>query len=433
MSIIKQSNHLGEPVSIPADPDSPNSLPIGSSFTIGSGREEPHKVAIHSAATSVAIKETVPSVKEWIKRTTLPPIIDACDLMDEKIQMPAELIKGVLSEGSIMVYGGGSKTNKTFALIDLAISVAAGVPWWNIETTKGKVLYLDFELKKYHFQQRQNAIFRRKNVSREAMKNLKIWNMRGFGTSIEELAPQILERVRDGEYKMIIIDPIYKVLGDRDENSAGDINSLMNELEAIAVESGAAIVVGHHFSKGAQAGKDSMDRISGSGVFARSPDAIVIITKHQEEGVYTVEMTLRDFKRVEPFCVEWEYPLMARKEELDPKKLKQGGAAKTKYVVADLMKALGVKELTTTEWQTETMKATGMSSRTFLDKKKELVAGGKVTENKGKWKAVSPIYPPGWKATGHDTDEKVQTATTAIAPLASISGAVCATAAAALS
>ena len=160
-----------------------------------------------------------------------------------------------------------------------------------------------------------------------------------------------------------------------------------------------------------------MDRISGSGVFARSPDAMVIITKPQEDDVYTVEVTARDLTRVEPFCVEWDYPLMTRNETLDPKKLKQGGAAKTKYVSADLIKALGVQELTTTEWQAQTIKATGMSVRTFMDKRKDVVTRELVTEVNGKWKAISPTHPPGWKSP---SAEEVQTATTAIAPAASI-------------
>jgi hypothetical protein len=420
MALIKPSKHLREPVAILADPNSPNKQPSGSAPNFVSGLRGMDKRFQMGApaSSSVKIQETVPSAKQWLERTTLPPIKKASELMNTPIPMPLEIIKGVLSEGSTMVYGGASKTNKTFALMDLAISVAAGVPWWNIETAQGKVLYLDFELKEYYFQKRLKAICCKKNVSYKALENdFDVWNLRGHGKCIKELSPHILERARNGGYRLIIIDPIYKVLGDRDENSAGDINSLMNELEAISVMTGAAIVVGHHFSKGGQAGKDSMDRISGSGVFARSPDAIVIITKHQEDDVYTVEVTARDFTRVEPFCVEWDYPLMTRNETLDPKKLKQGGAAKTKYVSADLIKALGVQELTTTEWQAQTIKATGMSVRTFMDKRKDVVTRELVTEVNGKWKAISPTHPPGWKSP---SAEEVQTATTAIAPAASI-------------
>ena len=81
---------------------------------------------------------------------------------------------------------------------------------------------------------------------------------------------QIIAKFKDGGYSLIVFDPIYKGLGDRDENKAGDIASLLNEIESLAVETGAAVAFGHHFSKGNQANKDSIDRIGGSGVFARA-------------------------------------------------------------------------------------------------------------------------------------------------------------------
>ncbi len=99
----------------------------------------------------------------------------------------------------------------------------------------------------------------------------------------------MLAKIESGKYSLfIVIDLVYKVLGGRDENAAGDISELCNELEQIAVVTGAAILYAAHFSKGNQAGKEAMDRIGGSGVFGRDPDTIITLTKHQREGAYTV-------------------------------------------------------------------------------------------------------------------------------------------------
>lgn len=43
--------------------------------------------------------------------------------------------------------------------------------------------------------------------------------------------------------------------------------------DRIGTELGTAVIYCHHHSKGAQGGKKAMDRASGSGVFARDPDA----------------------------------------------------------------------------------------------------------------------------------------------------------------
>ena len=93
--------------------------------------------------------------------------IDILDLMAKRIPRPPELVHGVLHQGSKMVIGGGSKSFKTWTLLDLALSVATGVPWWGFETTKGKVLYVNFEIQDAFFQERVESIVAAKDVQVE--------------------------------------------------------------------------------------------------------------------------------------------------------------------------------------------------------------------------------------------------------------------------
>ncbi|HEQ9134657.1 TPA: AAA family ATPase, partial [Streptococcus pyogenes] len=75
-------------------------------------------------------------------------------------------------------------------------------------------------------------------------------------------------------YQAVIIDPIYKVLTG-DENSADQMAHFTNQFDKVATELGCSVIYCHHHSKGSQGGKKSMDRASGSGVFARDPDALI--------------------------------------------------------------------------------------------------------------------------------------------------------------
>lgn len=72
----------------------------------------------------------------------------------------------------------------------------------------------------------------------------------------------------------IIIDPIYKVITG-DENSADQMANFCNQFDLVCTELGCAVIYCHHHSKGSQGSKKSMDRASGSGVFARDPDALL--------------------------------------------------------------------------------------------------------------------------------------------------------------
>lgn len=322
----------------------------------------------------------------------LPPIKSARKLVDQILALPQVIVHGLLHQGSKMVLGGGSKSFKTWCLADLAISVANGVPWWGINTNQGRVLYMNYEIQEGFFAKRLESIATAKGLGTDALNDVDTWNLRGYCTDLSDLIDSLLEKIQKDHYALIVVDPIYKVLGGRDENSAGEIGRLLNEVEKLAVQTGAAVVFGAHFSKGNQAGKESIDRISGSGVFARDPDTILTMTKHDREFTYTIESTLRNFAPMDPFCVRWNHPLMQRDEDADPKNLKEPGKKVEKYTVQQQLDVLGTRELSTTDWYLQTSHRTGVSKRTFMEKLAKIKDDRAVlikTED-DKWKAVNP-------------------------------------------
>ena len=342
-------------------------------------------VGLNNNASKASAESTSRSATDSCNRKTkypkpspngLPPIISASDFLGQDDDIPPVLIEGLLHQGSTMLVSGGSKTNKTFSLLDMALCVASGTPWWGMDTTKGKVLYIDFELDARFLRKRLRSICIKKGFAVESLRNVDIWALRGHVADFDVLARQIIERIETDDYVLIIIDPIYKAMGNRDENKAGDINSLLNGIQKLATETDASVVYAHHFSKGNQAGKESIDRMSGSGVFARAPDSIVSVTRHaSSDDTYTVEATLRNFKHLEPFCVEWEYPLMTRNDVLDPANLKKPKTKVEQFTTKQLLVALDGDSLSTSEWRDRSMKQTGMSERTFMAKKAQLTTG----------------------------------------------------------
>ena len=95
---------------------------------------------------------------------------------------------------------------------------------------------------------------------------------------LEKLTPKLIRRVGDMGLDAIIVDPIYKVITG-DENNASEMGQFCNYFDKIAADTGCAVIYCHHHSKGAQGSKKAMDRASGSGVFARDPDAQLDVTE----------------------------------------------------------------------------------------------------------------------------------------------------------
>ena len=94
------------------------------------------------------------SSKQESKRPPLPDWVSGATLNETEPVLPEELVSGVLHKGAKMVIGGGSKTGKTWLLIDLALSVSSGTPWLGLNCRPGIVVYLNFEIQAGFFHSR---------------------------------------------------------------------------------------------------------------------------------------------------------------------------------------------------------------------------------------------------------------------------------------
>ncbi len=254
---------------------------------------------------------------------TLPEIVTLRQFAVAPPVAPPEIIEGILHRGCKMILGGTSKSNKSWGLLDLALSVASGQPWWGRRCEKLPVVYINFELHDWAIAQRVNALCAARPECQGIGDTFHLWNLRGHNTDLTLLRPKLEEQLSKYQFGLIILDPAYKVLGNRDENANGEIASLMNELEAMARSSGAAVVVAHHFAKGDSTAKSAMDRMSGAGAWARDPDSIVVLTPHEEQDCFTVTSILRNLPQQPEFVVSWDYPLMRVAKDLNPDALRR--------------------------------------------------------------------------------------------------------------
>jgi hypothetical protein len=253
----------------------------------------------------------------------LPEIVTLRQFAVSPPVAPPQIIEGILHRGCKMILGGTSKSNKSWGLLDLALSVASGQPWWGRRCEKLPVVYINFELHDWAIAQRVNALCMARPECKDMGDTFHLWNLRGHNADLTLLRPKLEEQLSKYQFGLIILDPAYKVLGNRDENANGEIASLMNELEAMARSSGAAVVVAHHFAKGDSTAKNAMDRMSGAGAWARDPDSIVVLTPHEEENCFTVTSILRNLPQQPEFVLTWDYPLMRVAKDLNPEALRR--------------------------------------------------------------------------------------------------------------
>ena len=186
------------------------------------------------------------------------------------------VIEGVLRMGHKMLVAGPSKAAKSFLLTELAIAIAEGRRWLGWQCTQGRVLYVNLELDSASCMHRYKDVYTALGWEPSNIENIDIWNLRGKSMPMDKLAPRLIRRAAKKKYIAVIIDPIYKVITG-DENSANEMANFCNQFDRICAELGTATIYCHHHSKGAQGMKRAADRASGSGVFARDPDATLDI------------------------------------------------------------------------------------------------------------------------------------------------------------
>lgn len=221
-------------------------------------------------------KENWNEWREWIESVNddLPEPESMADVWDNLPSLAPPLIDGVLRQGHKMLIAGPSKAGKSYALIELCCAIAEGNKWLEWNCTQGRVMYVNLELDRASCLHRFKDVYTALGITPNNLSNIDIWNLRGRSVPMDKLAPKLIRRASKKNYIAIIIDPIYKVITG-DENSADQMAHFCNQFDKVCTELGCAVIYCHHHSKGAQGGKRSMDRASGSGVFARDPDALI--------------------------------------------------------------------------------------------------------------------------------------------------------------
>jgi RecA-family ATPase len=251
----------------------------------------------------------------------LPNIVPLSEALIDPPPLADVLIDGILRKGHKMLISGPSKAGKSFFLMELAIALANGDTWIGFQCRKSRVLYVNFEIDEAscinRFIEIRKAIFERRNIRCDHMDDLLVWNLRGYAMKLDDLVPKLVARAKDLNLDVILVDPIYKVITG-DENSASDMAAFCNEFDRIATLLKCSVIYCHHHSKGSQGFKKAMDRASGSGVFARDPDAQLDMLEieppddymdNTTDTAWQIESSLREFPNIIPKRIWFRYPL----------------------------------------------------------------------------------------------------------------------------
>ena len=251
---------------------------------------------------------------------------------------PVELVEGLIAVGELALLTAPAKAGKSWFLLQLAMSIAGGVPFIGRKTRAGPVVYVNTEVGEIAWEGRCRLMERELGVSPTIP--LYHANTRGQDVTLTTLAARLradLEINSLKEVAVVVVDPFYSLAGGIDENSAGEVAAVMLGLQKLAEETGAAIIVAHHTGKGDAGSKSLFDRARGSSAFGGSVDVYLSLTA-RAEGRMVLDVMRRNARSPEPRKLVADFPLWRDDGEAEPDTGGRVGAPK-KNTVEKLLEA----------------------------------------------------------------------------------------------
>lgn len=251
------------------------SLIRGSIWNKYKGRKDEHERLIHEISEVFKKEVSVKDVK--IKRTRLI-IENDLQFMSDISNYPGWLVNGFWTRKSHGIIAGEPKSFKSTLSLDLAISVASGMPFLGefSVTEQGPVLVIQNENAPWIMKDRLEKIRAQKGLIGSIEKVDKKYsinfppelplyylNQQGFSLSVTEHKKFLEDLIIQVEPKLVVLDPLY-LMFEGDINSAKDLSPVLNWLLVIKEKYNLSLVIVHHWRKSQGGARRGGQRLLGS-------------------------------------------------------------------------------------------------------------------------------------------------------------------------
>lgn len=190
------------------------------------------------------------------------------------------LIDGILRRGHRMLITGEPKIGKSWFAIDLAWSIVTGGKLLDrFQCERGRVVYVNAKLDEREFWERVERVadMREIPLAPENHAPFRTFHTRGQGMDMEMVAAELICGFQGFDVAAVIIDPIYKLMGN--ENDPAAVRAVDKWTTEIACALDCAVVCVHYSEHGSPALTDMADRVCGSPLLPMCFDAHVDLAK----------------------------------------------------------------------------------------------------------------------------------------------------------
>lgn len=249
--------------------------------------------------------------------------ISARDLQDKEIP-PAKFIVAELLPQGLALLASPPKYGKSWFVLDLCLSVAAGEQFLNHQTVKRGCLYLALEDSERRLQDRMNKILQGERAPMGF----------DYATSAADIGHGLVQQLEEyitqhPDTGLIVVDTLQKVRTSANgkENAYSADYKETALLKNFADSHGVCVLLVHHLRK-ANDDTDPFNRISGTnGIFGAVDTAMVMTRTRRGDGQTTLSVTGRDIDSGE-FSIlfdktAWKWKSLGSLEEVTAEQRKE--------------------------------------------------------------------------------------------------------------
>ena len=247
--------------------------------------------AISFAREFFQFKNDIQALQDVCRKLNVPitvlDTVSAKDLLSKHYEPVPEIVQGLIGPG-LYVLAGAPKIGKSWLVLDLAVSVSKGVPFWTHETLQSDVLYLSLEDSEERIQNRLRL------VSNGDAGNIY------FATDVEPIENGFEKQIssfleNNKKVKLVVVDTFGKARGSKTTKTGyAEDYALMTGIKRLAMRFNVAIILVHHTKKREE--DDIMAMISGTnGIFGCADGGMVLHRPDRSSDEATLYTTGRDF------------------------------------------------------------------------------------------------------------------------------------------
>jgi hypothetical protein len=222
--------------------------------------------------------------EEQPKQQSAQLLLHPSDVVEKDVLHVPYLIKHMVEKGANAMLFGTWNVGKTFVVLDMAASIACGLPWFGHRVKQARVLYLGYEgiraIKKRMIALRQKypALNLKETPFRWGALRGPIATEDGPGYAEVKLAIAEFRRLHGGPPDLLIIDPLQNALGgdDSDPELIARFNQRMANVRRV---DGCAVLRVHH------TGHTSEERARGHSSIPADVDTNIRVTRDNISAV----------------------------------------------------------------------------------------------------------------------------------------------------